>query len=108
MDWLPENRDELRAALRCKAAVHRAARQGVKAIQIEAEAANPVELLKTQTALPQREQIGGQKLFGAPALPPLGHGEIGSVQYMAERLARRPPRFANERAARVLEAQKEE
>jgi hypothetical protein len=58
LDWLPENRDELRAALRCKAAVHRAIRQGLEASRMALAAANPVAMLEEQGKLP-----GGQ--FGS-------------------------------------------
>jgi hypothetical protein len=61
--WLPENRDELRAAMRCKAAVHRAIRKGVKASKVALKAANPVELLEQQKALPAKDIIGAQKFF---------------------------------------------
>lgn len=61
--WLPENRDELRAAMRCKAAVHRAIRKGVKASRVALAAANPVELLEQQKTLPAKEIIGAQKFF---------------------------------------------
>jgi hypothetical protein len=87
MEWLPENRDELRAALRCKAAVHRAVRDGLKAMRLETKATNPVELLQMQSALPERGQPTGQRLFGAPApqLPDPGHPEIGSVEWTMRR-----------------------
>jgi hypothetical protein len=61
--WLPENRDELRAAMRCKAAVSRVIRQGVKASKVALQAANPVQLLEQQKALPSKEIIGMQKFF---------------------------------------------
>lgn len=64
--WLPENRDELRAAMRCKAAVHRAVRQGVKASKLALESANPVEMLERQKALPAKDIIGAQKFFAEP------------------------------------------
>jgi hypothetical protein len=81
--WLPENRDELRSALRCKAAVHRAVRDGVKAMRLEAKATNPVELMEMQKALPDREQPSGQRLFGAPSpqLPDPGHPETSSLEW---------------------------
>ena len=82
--WLPENRDELRAAMRCKAAVHRAIRQGVKASKVAIAAANPVALLEQQKALPAKDIIGPQKFFDAPALEPQ-HPEMCSVEYMATR-----------------------
>jgi hypothetical protein len=87
MEWLPENRDELRAALRCKAAVHRAVRDGLKAMCLEAKATNPVELLEMQTALPERDQPTGQRLFGAPSpqLTDPGHPAISSMEWMARR-----------------------
>jgi transposase InsO family protein len=108
MEWLPDNREELRLAMRCKAAVHRAAREGVRAMRLEAEAGNPVELLEMQKALPAREQVGGQKLFGLPSLPAPSHREISSVEYMAQKLGLKRPRFANERAAAVVAVLKEE
>jgi hypothetical protein len=61
--WLPENRDELRAAMRCKAAVHRAIRRGSKASRLAILSSNPVELLEQQKALPTKDIIGAQKFF---------------------------------------------
>jgi len=84
--WLPENRDELRAAMRCKAAVHRAVRQGLKASRVALEAANPVELLEQQKALPAKDIIGAQKFFAPSADKPLGHPEMGSLEYQAQRM----------------------
>jgi hypothetical protein len=90
--WLPENRDELRAAMRCKAAVLRAIRLGVKASRAALEAANPVELLEQQKALPAKEIISAQKFFSEPATgkqgtnpKPLDFPEISSVEWQAER-----------------------
>ncbi len=92
LDWLPENRDELRAAMRCKAAVHRAIRQGVKASRVALEAANPVEMLEQQKALPAKDIIGAQKFFAEPTVDsrqstgdPTDHPSIGSVEWMATR-----------------------
>jgi hypothetical protein len=87
--WLPENREELRTAMRCKAAVHRAVRQGLKASRVALEAANPVELLEQQKALPAKDIIGAQKFFAEPTAKPLGHSEIGSLEFRAERLGMR-------------------
>jgi hypothetical protein len=92
MEWLPENRDELRAALRCKAAVHRAVRDGLKAMCLQEKATNSVELLKMQSALPEREQATRQRLFGVPSpqlADPTDHPSIGSVAYTMARLGRR-------------------
>jgi len=103
--WLPENRDELRAAMRCKAAVHRAIRLGVKASQAALDAANPVELLEQQKALPAREIIGAQKFFAEPSAKPelpRGYPEIGSVEYMARRR-----RTASDAASRFMEEDKD-
>jgi hypothetical protein len=103
--WVPENRDELRAALRCKAAVHRAVRQGVKASRLALEAANPVKLLETQQALPAHEQLAGQKLFGAPAP---SHPEVSSTQFVGERLELRKRQLTSEEvAAKAWEAMEE-
>jgi transposase InsO family protein len=87
--WLPENRDELRAAMRCKAAVHRAVRQGLKASRVALEAANPVDLLEQQKQLPAREIVGSQKFFADTTAKPLGYAEIGSLEYQAERMGMR-------------------
>jgi transposase InsO family protein len=76
--WLPENRDELRAAMRCKGAIHRAVRQGLKASRVALEAANPVDLLERQRMLPAKQIIGTQKFFG----PTPDHPSIGSPEYM--------------------------
>jgi hypothetical protein len=108
LEWLPENREELRAAMRCKAAVHRAVREGLKAKRLEIEAENPVELLEMQKALPAAEQVGGQKLFGFPNPLPPEDRQISSMEWMEQKLARKRPRFANERAAAVVAVLKEE
>ena len=101
--WLPENRDELRAAMRCKAAVHRAIRQGVKASKVALEAANPVALLEQQKALPAKDIIGPQKFFDAPVVEPQ-HPEMGSVEYMATRHKRAgySRSFTSEEVAREM------
>ena len=88
-DWLPEDRQELRLALRCKAAVRRAVKRGIEASRALDEADNPVELLAVAQ---QRKALPAS--FGAPALPP--------------RPRREKPRFANERAAAVLATMDEE
>jgi transposase InsO family protein len=100
--WVPENRDELRAAMRCKAAVHRAVRQGLKANRAAFEAANPVELLQRQKALPAKEIIGAQKFFADTGLD---HAETGSVEYLATRRRRNPT--AEEVAENMLRLMKE-
>jgi hypothetical protein len=83
-EWLPEDREELRLALRCRAAAKRALLRGIEAGRALDEAASPLELIE---AAPARS-------FGAPkrGLPP----------------KREPPRFANERAAAVLAILEEE
>jgi hypothetical protein len=45
-DWLPENRDELRSAMRCKAAMHRAVKRGLEAANALELASDPVQLLQ--------------------------------------------------------------
>jgi transposase InsO family protein len=108
--WLPENRDELRAAMRCKAAVHRAVRQGLKASRVALEAANPVELLEQQKQLPAKDIIGAQKFFNTnrdsrlgtrDSQPPLGHSEIGSLEYRDMRAGR--TKTSSEAAEKFLE-----
>jgi hypothetical protein len=49
-DWLPENRDELRAAMRCKAAMHRAVKRGLQAAEALELAGDPVQLLQATRA----------------------------------------------------------
>jgi len=90
MDWLPkgeEDREKLRAAMRVKNHAKRAVREGIKARQQLADADNPVALLELQQGLPPTEKLAGQKTFGTPTQqqPPLGHPEIGSVEWMATR-----------------------
>ena len=102
LDWLPENRDELRAAMRCKAAVSRAIRHGVKASRVALEAANPVELLESQKALPAKEIIGAQKFFAPspePRAPKPDFPETGSMEY----LSARKTRTASSAAERFME-----
>ena len=91
MDWLPkgeEARERLRAAMRAKNHAKRAVREGIKAHQQLADAENPIALLEIQQGLPPNEKLAGQKTFGTPTPPPLGHPEISSVEYMATRRSR--------------------
>jgi hypothetical protein len=88
-DWLPKDRQELRLALRCKAAVRRAVKRGIEASHALDEADNPLELV---AAVQERKALPPS--FGAPALSP--------------RPRREKPRFANERAAAVLAVMDEE
>jgi hypothetical protein len=93
MDWLPkgeEAREKLRAAMRAKNHAKRAVREGIKAHQQLADAENPVALLEIQQGLPANEKLARQKTFGTPTPqpPPLGHPEIGSVEWMATRRSR--------------------
>jgi len=71
--------------------VHRAIRQGVKASRVALEAANPVELLQAEQALPAKKQI--QKMFGTP--------EISSTESIGERmgLPKRPRQRTSEEVA---------
>jgi hypothetical protein len=87
MDWLPkgdEAREKLRAAMRAKNHAKRAVKEGIKAHQQLADAENPMALLEIQQGLPPNEKLAGQKTFGTPT-PPLGHPEIGSVEYIMTR-----------------------
>lgn len=88
-DWLPENREELRLAMRCKAAARRALKRGIEASRALDEADNPIELVAVEQ---ERKVLPAS--FGEPALPP--------------RPRREKPRFANERAAAVLATMNEE
>jgi len=82
-EWLPEDREELRLALRCRAAVRRAVKRGIEARHALDAADNPVELVEVAgEGNPLRSN------FGAPKARP--------------RPQREKPRFANERAAAVL------
>jgi hypothetical protein len=88
MDWLPkgeEAREKLRAAMRARNQAKRAVKEGIKARQQLADAENPMALLEIQQASLPNEKLAGQNTFGTPTLPPLGHPEIGSVEYMAMR-----------------------
>jgi len=88
-DWLPEDRQELKLALRCKAAVRRALKRGIEASRALNEAGNPIELV----AVTQERKMLPVS-FGAPALPP--------------RPRREKTRFADERGAAVLATMDEE
>ena len=88
-DWLPKDRQELRLALRCKAAARRALKRGIEASRVLDEADNPVELV----AVAQERKVLPAS-FGEPALQ--------------TRPRREKPRFANERASAVLEIMHEE
>jgi len=82
-EWLPEDREELRLALRCRAALRRAIKRGIEARHALDAADNPVELVEVAgEGNPLRSD------FGAPKARP--------------RPQREKPRFANERAAAVL------
>jgi len=100
-DWLPEDREELRLALRCRAALKHALKRGIEAEQMLAQARDPLELVASSA---ESKLLPAE--FGAPAPQ---HPETGSVEFVARKVARREqPRFANERAAAVLEAMGEE
>jgi hypothetical protein len=88
-DWLPQDRQELKLALRCRAAARRALKRGIEASRALGEAGNPIELVEVAQ---ERKMFPAS--FGAPALPP--------------RPRREKPRFANERAAAVLATMDEE
>jgi hypothetical protein len=45
-------------------------------------------LLEIQQALPPNEKLAGQKTFGTRTPPPLGHPEMGSLEYIATRRSR--------------------
>jgi hypothetical protein len=94
----------LRAAIRAKNHAKRAVREGIKAHQQLADAENnPVALLEIQQGLPPNEKLAGQKTFGTPAPPPLGHPEISSMEF---RMQRRKL-TSEEVAERMLDAMKE-
>jgi len=98
--WLPgagsQARENMRAALRSRSHLKSIVREGVKADRLLAAAANPAELLEIQRALPAREQVTGQKLFGTPAPPPLGHPETSSTEFIGERLGLRKRQLTSE------------
>ncbi|MGH9350873.1 MAG: Mu transposase C-terminal domain-containing protein [Terriglobia bacterium] len=84
-EWLPENRDELRAAMRCKAALHRAVKKGIAAREVLSLVANPMEIAQAPDAA----------------------REISSNEYWAARAAKglrtfRPKKDDFERQARRL------
>jgi hypothetical protein len=102
MEWLPkgeEAREKLRAAMRAKNHAKRAIREGIKAHQQLADAENPIALLELQQGLAPSEKLAGQKTFGTSTLPPLGHPEIGSVEWQAAHRSR----TASAAAARFME-----
>jgi len=100
-DWLPEDREELRLALRCRAALKRALKRGIEAQQMLAEARHPLELVEAS--------VESKLLPASFGNPTPQHPETGSLEYLSGKVGRREkPRFANERAAAVLEALGEE
>jgi hypothetical protein len=100
-DWLPEDREELRLALRCRAALKRVLKRGIEAQQMLAEARHPLELVEAS--------VESKLLPASFGNPTPQHPETGSLEYLSGKLGRREkPRFANERAAAVLEALEEE
>ena len=99
--WLPKDREELRAAMRCKAATNRAIKQGLTAQRLLADAENPVELLEMQAALPAKDS---PKLFGQAPAPQ--HPETGSLEW-AETHRRRKTLTSGEIANRAIEMMEE-
>ena len=65
-DWIPEDRTELRAALRCRAALKRSVKRGISASQVLAETQSLGELPAAAARL--LPEIATS--FGAPELPP--------------------------------------
>jgi hypothetical protein len=110
--WLPaagsQARENMRAALRSRSHLKSIVREGVKADRLLAAAATPAELLEIQRALPAREQVSGQKLFGAPAPPPLGHPETSSTEFVGERLGLRKRQLTSEEIAEAAHCSLEE
>lgn len=75
-EWMPDDREQLRAAIRCKAAMQRAVKRGIEAQRLLVEARNPAEL--------------PQSGFGAPIYP---LREISSSEWMMNRKGNgRPPK----------------
>jgi len=57
-DWLPEDREQLRAAMRCKAALNRIVRRGLEAGRALDAADHPVALLEAAPEIPGARQFG--------------------------------------------------
>jgi hypothetical protein len=101
-DWVPEGEDaqeRMRAAIRAQHRTKRAIKAGLNAAAIISEAANPMEVLQAVESLPASNPLASRGLFGGAAPhaggdagattePPLGHPEIGSVEYRATRHSR--------------------
>lgn len=87
--WLPENRDELRQALRCRAALRRALKRGLAAREALAGASSLREL----PAIAAEIAPGIAAHFGE-----LKHPEISSTEFIGRKMQlakrREPPRFA--------------
>jgi hypothetical protein len=62
--WVSDDREELKAAMRCNAALRRAVKRGLAAEEILTSAASPAELLRAAPELPEL------KSFGLPAPSP--------------------------------------
>jgi hypothetical protein len=97
-DWLPENRDELRQALRCRAALKRAVKRGLAAQQALTESTNLRELPAIAAEIAPEVAA----TFAAPG--PRPDQEISGAEWMS----RKRSVFANERAAAVLATLDEE
>jgi hypothetical protein len=98
LGWLPNDREELRQALRCRAALRRAIKRGIAASQALAETASLGDLPAAAAEIAPEVSAA----FAAPG--PRPEQEISGAEWMS----RKRPRFVNERAAAVLATMKEE
>lgn len=101
-DWLPEDREELRQALRCRAALRRAVKRGIAASQALAETPALRELPAVAAEIAPELTAS----FAAPG--PRPDREISSTEWVGRKLQRRSSgHFADEIARKALEMEAE-
>jgi len=108
-DWVPEGdeaQERMRAAIRAQHRVKRAVKTGIDASAIVSDSANPMEVLQAVESLPSKNPLASRGLFGnaaPPPPPPLGHPEIGSVEWT---MRHHRSRTASAAAHRFMEEEK--
>jgi hypothetical protein len=107
--WGSESRAEVKLRLRCINSVKGILKRSIRTVDAAEGVLAEAPFLPTRAlldTLAAQQIVNPRQLFGtsAPAPPPQ-HPEIGSLEYLSQKLARREkPRFVNERAAVVLAA----
>jgi hypothetical protein len=98
LPWGSESRPEVKVRLRCINSVKGILRRSIRTIGAAEGVLAEAPFLPTRALLDTmvaQQVVNPRQLFGtsAPAPPPLGHGEISSTEFVAERMGlRNPPR----------------